>query len=82
MEDESVQTDCPGLVIVALSREPLQDDQGQVDGRLGQNDLLQVLLQPAEDGQDQLHVLAAVDGLLHHPAARLDVDQLEIRKRR
>ena len=80
MEDELVQTGGPGLVVPALSSQYLQDDQGQVDGRLGQDNLLDVLLQPAEDGQHQLHVLTVVDDLLDHPAARLVLHQLQMRE--
>ena len=78
VENELVQTASPGLVGVALSSQFLQDNEGQVDGRLGEDNLLDVLLQPAEDGQHQLHVFTVDDGLLGHPAARLVLHQLKM----
>ena len=79
MEDELIQTGGPGLVVPALSSQGLQNDESHADGRLGQEHLLDVLLQPAEDSQHQVHVLAVGDDHLDHPAARLVFDQLKIR---
>ena len=78
-EDEPFQPGGPGSVVGCLSCQALEDHQSQVDGGLDLNHLLDVLLQPAEDGEHRLHVLAVEEGLLHHPAARLIVDQLNRR---
>ena len=64
---------------VSPASQTVQDCEGEVDGWPGEDDGLDVLLQPAEDREEEVSLLALADHLLHQSAAGLIAGELNTR---
>ena len=65
LRGEGLQTVRPDLVLAGPLHQLLQDGHGQEHGRTVDDDILEVLLDPADDGEEEVGVLRVPDDLLH-----------------